>query len=222
MPGRMIPLVTDEIYHVYNRGINRQPTFNTKREHQRALSAIKFYRVSEPPFRLSKFFEFDKDRQTAVLKLMDQAEKLVEIISFCLMPNHFHFLLKQKKDHGISKFMGNFQNSYTRYFNTRNDRDGSLFLDQFKAKRITNEEQLIHVSRYIHLNPYTDFLVKSLDELENYPWSSYPDYLTGNKEIIEPGLVMEIFKQADKYKQFVLDQADYQRKLGIIKHLAME
>ena len=222
MPGRIIPLATDEIYHVYNRGINRQPTFNTKREYQRALLAIKFYRVSEPSFRLSKFLELDKDRQSAVLKLMDQAEKLVQIICFCLMPNHFHFLLKQKKDHGISKFMGNFQNSYTRYFNTRNERDGSLFLDQFKAKRITTEEQLIHVSRYIHLNPYTDFLVKSLDDLENYPWSSYLGYLIGNNEMIEPGLVMEIFKQADKYKQFVLDQADYQRKLGIIKHLAME
>ncbi len=222
MPGRITPLVTDEIYHVYNRGINRQPTFNTKREYQRALSAIKFYRVSEPPFRLSKFFELDKDRQSAVLKLMDQAEKLVQIICFCLMPNHFHFLLKQKKDKGISKFMGNFQNSYTRYFNTRNERDGSLFLDQFKAKRIITEEQLIHVSRYIHLNPYTDFLVKSLNELENYPWSSYPDYLTGNNEMIEQGLIMEIFKRADKYKQFVLDEADYQRKLGIIKHLAME
>lgn len=222
MPGRITPLVTDEVYHVYNRGINKQPTFNTKKEYQRAMLATRFYRVSTPPIRLSKFLEQEKERQTEILELMDQAENLVQIICFCLMPNHFHFLLKQQKDGGISKFLGNFQNSYTRYFNTRNGRDGSLFLDQFKAKRIETDEQLIHVSRYIHLNPYAGFVIKTLGDLENYPWSSYPNYLSGNDEFIEPGFVLEMFKGVDKYRRFVLDQADYQRKLKIIAHLTME
>jgi len=222
MPGRITPLVTDEVYHVYNRGINKQPTFNTKREYQRALLALEFYRVSNPPIRLSKFLELDKERQKEIIEVMNKTEKLVQIICFCLMPNHFHFLLKQKIEQGISKFLGNFQNSYTRYFNSRNERDGSLFLDQFKAKRIETDEQLIHVSRYIHLNPHTGFIIKTLDELREYPWSSFSNYITGNNGFLEPDLILDMFGGGDKYKQFVFDQADYQRKLKMIKHLTLE
>lgn len=222
MPGRLTPLITDEVYHVFNRGINRQPTFNTSKEYQRALLAIEFYRVSSPPIRLSKFLQLDKDRQAQVTDIMAKANKLVQIICFCLIPNHFHFLLKQKTENGISKFIGNFQNSYTRYFNTRNQRDGSLFLDQFKAKRIETDEQLVHVSRYIHLNPYTGYVVKTLSELERYNWSSFPSYLSGEYNIIEPRIILELFKNIDRYKQFVCDQADYQRKLKEIEHLIME
>ncbi len=222
MPGRLTPLVNDEIYHVFNRGINKQPTFITLREYKRALLSINFYRVSSPPIRLSKFLQMDKDRQSQIVEVMAQAEKLVQIICFCLMPNHFHFLLRQKKENGISKFIGNFQNSYTRYFNTRNKRDGSIFLDQFKAKRIETDEQLIHVSRYIHLNPYTGYMVKSFPGLEKYPWSSFPTYLSGEESFVEPGLILESFKNVNEYKQFVFDQADYQRRLKEIEHLLME
>ncbi len=222
MPGRLIPIVTGEIYHVFNRGINRQPTFNTVKEYHRALLSIGFYRVASPPTRLSKFLQLDKDRQAQMTQLMNEADKLVEIISFCLMPNHFHFLLKQKKENGISKFLANFKNSYTRYFNTRNQRDGSLFLDQFKAKRIETDEQLIHVSRYIHLNPYTGYVVKTLSKLEEYNWSSFRSYILEEYSIIEPTFILGLFKNVDKYKQFIFDQADYQRELKLIKHLVME
>ena len=222
MPGRITPLVTDEVYHVYNRGINKQLTFTTKKEYRRAILALEFYRVSNPPIRLSKFLELDKEKQKEITEVINQTEKLVQIICFCLMPSHFHFLLKQKKDNGISKFLGNFQNSYTRYFNTRNERDGSLFLDQFKAKRIETDEQLIHVSRYIHLNPHTGFIIKTIKELEEYPWSSFSNYITGNNGFLEPDLVLDMFGSRDKYKQFVFDQADYQRKLKMVKHLILE
>lgn len=222
MPGRLTPLVNDEIYHIFNRGINRQPTFNTVKEYQRALLSIKFYRVSRPPIRLSKFLQLDNDRQAQIVDIMNRTDKLVEIISFCLMPNHFHFLLRQKKEHGISKFIANFQNSYTRYFNTRNHRDGSLFLDQFKAKRVETDEQLIHLSRYIHLNPYTGYVVKTLPELERYRWSSLGLYLRGEHDFVEPDLILELLKNINKYKQFVFDQADYQRELKEIEHLLIE
>src|SRR3989344_1888146 len=155
MPGRTLPLVTEEIYHVFNRGIDHRPTFITKKEYQRALLSIKFYRFVQPPIRLSRFLLLEKEKQALMWKALGGSERLVDVICFCLMPNHFHFLLKQKKDNGISKFLSNFQNSYTRFFNTKNQRDGPLFLNQFKAVRIQTDEQLVHVSRYIHLNPYT-------------------------------------------------------------------
>src|SRR3989344_7879200 len=123
MPGRILPLVNSEVYHVFNRGIDRRPTFITKAEYQRAIKSISFYRFAKPPLRLSKLLLLENKRQVEILESLEKSEKLVEIISYCLMPNHFHFLLKQTQENGISKFLGNFQNSYTRYFNTRNKRD---------------------------------------------------------------------------------------------------
>lgn len=222
MPGRIVPLITDEIYHVFNRGSNRQPTFTNKREHQRAVESIMFYRFTKPPLSLSKFLRLEDKRRDEVLRVIQNSEPLIQIFCYCLMLNHFHFLLKQKKDGGIAKFLSNLQNSYTRYFNTRHQRDGSLFLDQFKAVRIETDEQLIHVSRYIHLNPYTGYIVKSLTELENYPWSSFPDYLRNTSKFVDIDFILNMFDNPSKYKKFVLDQADYQRRLKEIEHMVLE
>lgn len=222
MPGRIVPLVTDEIYHVFNRGIDRRPTFTVRKEYSRAIEAIEFYRIEKPPIRLSQFLSFSPERQNEVLNKLESSGKLVQIFCYCLMPNHFHLLLKQIKNNGISKFLSNYQNSYTRYFNTKHSRDGSLFLDQFKGVRIETDEQLLHVSRYIHLNPYTSFVVKSLAELEQYPWSSFPEYLSDQEGFVDKRFILDFFKNKEAYKQFVFDQADYQRKLDKIKHLIFE
>ncbi len=154
--------------------------------------------------------------------LRKENNKLVDILAYCLMPNHFHFLLRQLTDKGISKYLGNLQNSYTRYSNTRNERDGSLFLDQFKAKLITTDEQLIHVSRYIHLNPYTSYVVGNFNNLLQYQWSSLSEYLESKPNICELETIMSYFKTPKAYQKFLEDQADYQRQLHIIQHLALE
>jgi putative transposase len=138
------------------------------------------------------------------------------------MPNHFHFLLKQLKDNGISKFLGNLQNSYTRYFNIKRERDGSLFLDQFKAVLVRTDEQLVHVSRYIHLNPYTSYVVKEQDDLFKYTWSSLSEYLENKPEICELDTITSFFKSYKAYQNFIEDQADYQKQLYKIKHLVLE
>lgn len=223
MPGRITPLVVGEIYHIFNRGIDRRQTFTNKWEYQRAINAIKFYRIANPPIRLSKFLTFEDIRKNQVLEVLQKSKPLVEILSFCLMPNHFHLLLRQKEIKGISIFLSNFQNSYTRYFNTRHQRDGSLFLDQFKAVRIENEEQLIHVSRYIHLNPYTGFIIKTVQELNNYTLSSLPLYLKdSSNDYIERDTVLSYFKNQKEYWKFITDQSDYQRRLKQIEHLTFE
>src|SRR3989344_7388440 len=170
MPRRKEPLVTDEIYHVFNRGIDKRPTFTDRREFSRAAEALRFYQLLNPPMKLSLFLKLRPDRN------VDQ-KHLVEVLAFCFMPNHFHFLLRQTYDNGISKFISNFLNSYTKYFNTKHERTGPLFLGQFKAVRLEADEQLLHVSRYIHLNPYTSYVVKEIKDLGDYEWSSFRDYL---------------------------------------------
>lgn len=223
MPGRTIPLVRGEAYHVYNRGIDHRPTYTDKREFDRAIETIKFYRLPHSPVRLSVFLAWAKERRERLVKeLEERKERLVDILSYSLMPNHFHFLLRQKRENGIAKFMSNFQNSYTRYFNTRHRRTGPLFLDQFKAIRIETEEQLLHVSRYIHLNPYSSFVVKTFEELKKYPWSSLSQYLGSQSRFCQTEIVKSYFKTKTAFEKFIFDQADYQRSLEKIKHLIFE
>lgn len=223
MPGRALPLITSEIYHVFNRGIDHRPTFPDKRKLTRALEVITFYRFSTLPVSLSTFLRMSQQRREEIIKSLEvNSKRLIDIFAYCFMPNHFHFLLRQKQNSGISKFMSNFQNSYTRYFNLRLNRTGPLFLDQFKAVRIETDEQFLHVSRYIHLNPYTSFIVKTVTDLEIYPWSSLPEYLGKLKRICTTQMLLSFFKAKTSLKKFIINQADYQRSLESIKHLALE
>lgn len=224
MPGRKTPLINNEVYHIFNRGVASQPTFLNKRDYQRALESIFYYQNSNPPLKYSRFLSLSvKDRIELLENLVAQKNFLVEIVSYCLMPNHFHFLLRQLKDGGIAKFMSNSINSYTRFFNTKRERAGPLFTGKFKSVRIETQEQLLHVSRYIHLNPYTSFVVKTLEDLEKYPYSSFPEFINkAGSNSCSKDIILTNFKRADLYKQFVFNQADYQRTLDQIKHLAIE
>ena len=221
--NRKLVFANDEIYHIFNRGVEKRPIFMDKRELARGIKTLDYYRFANLPLKLSKFLALpESEKSKFIQKVHDKNQKVVQILSFCLMPNHFHFLLKQKKENGISIFAANFTNSYTKYFNTKHERVGPLFQGAFKAVRIESEEQLMHVSRYIHLNPVSSFLVKP-EELEYYLWSSYPEYLGSSlSSIVNKEQVMDLFPSKEKYRQFVMDQVDYARELEQIKHLIME
>lgn len=127
-----------------------------------------FYRKSPLPSKLSDF-----KRGIEKIKKIEKQIDLVEFFSYCLMPNHFHFLLKQSTEGGITHFLRKFANSYTRYFNTKHDRIGPLFQGTFKARLIENDAYLLQVSKYIHRNP-----LKLNANLHSYPYSSYGYYLS--------------------------------------------
>lgn len=223
MPVRKVPLVEGQIYHVFNKSIDEKPIFVEKRDNQRVLDALWYYRFKQVPLRLSYFLSWPGERRGRWLeRFRDEAGLLVKIISFVLMPNHFHLLLEQVAKDGISKFLSQLQNSYTRFFNTKKRRKGHLFLGQFKAIRMENEEQFIHTSRYIHLNPYTSFVVKKIDDLLTYPWSSFPEYLGQRDGFCTKESILSGFGSTASYRRFVFDQADYQRELQKIKHLTFE
>ena len=135
------------------------------------------------------------------------------------MPNHFHFLLKQLRDDGITEFASKLTNSYTKYFNTKHTRVGPLFQGEFKAVLIESDEQLLHLSRYTHLNPLVSYLTKNLN---SYEWSSYGEYAGNQPGICAKKDVLAFFNSPNKYSQFVMDQADYGATLNFIKHQLLE
>lgn len=224
MPGRNFQFATGEIYHIFNRGIDHRKTFTNAGDYERALLALEYYRVLEPPMKLSVFLsQLTKEEQVKDLERIQLNERLVSFFSFCLIPNHFHMMLRQEAEKGIQKFVSIFLNSYTRFFNTAHERVGPLFLNQFKAVRINSESQLLHTLRYILLNPYSAGVVKTLKDLEKYPYSSLPEYLgRTRRDICDKTMVLSQFKDRDGFKNFILDQADYQKSLEEIKHLIIE
>jgi putative transposase len=223
MPSqRSVILATGEIYHIFNRGVERRVIFDGRHEYQHMVDLLDYYRFSEVPMRFSQFRLQSKTDQLTIVSNMKAKDLVrVEVLAYCLMPNHFHLMVKQVADHGISDFLSNICNSHSRYFNTKHERSGPLFQGPFKAVRVNTEEQLIHLSRYIHLNPSTAFLVGE-DELDSYPWSSLPEYLSGKIHIIDPKPIMSIFKTNKKYQEFVHDNIDYTRTLGRIMHEAID
>lgn len=217
----MVPLVNGEFYHVYNRGVALQPIFYTKGDYKQALLDLSYYRYTSPPVKLSSFKELSVEQREYLLQeLESKNERLVELVSFCFMPNHFHFLIKQLADGGISTFMSRFTNSYTRFFNVKHKRVGPVFQGAFKAVHIVSDYQLIHVSRYIHINPVVSYVI-NLGGLLDYPWSSLGEFI-GEAHIVDPQPVLGQFPSGEVYKQFVFDQVDYGRELENIKHLTME
>lgn len=219
---RKISFRDDEIYHVFNRGMDHRNIFTNKREFYRAQNLIKFYRHKEIPARFSHVVKHSKDIKEKILEKLFTSERIIDILSYCLMPNHFHFLLKQTSDKGIATFISNFSNAYTKYFNTKAERTGPLLEGVFKAVHIESEEQLIHVSRYIHLNPVASSIIPK-EQLNDYLWSSYPEYIGMSGTVIcEKESVLGYFKSITEYQKFVEDQIDYAKQLDAIKHLVLE
>jgi putative transposase len=213
VPYRLIPFVTNNTYHVFNRGVEKRNIFLTNNDFDHFLETLVYYQYSKPKPKFSTYKRFKSQE-------FFKNPKIVEVLSYCLMPNHFHLLLKQLIEHGIPEFIGNVTNSYTKYFNTKYDRTGHLFQGQFKATSISTDEQLMHISRYIHLNPYVSGLVS---DLKNYKYSSYSDFIK-NKEnsICQTGAILGLFKTPKSYEKFINDQENYAKELENIKHLLVD
>lgn len=183
-----------------------------------------YYRISNMPMQFSNFMHLSSVKSEGfeqILKSMcDGSENLVQIIAYCIMPTHFHFILKQLRNNGITKFIGNLLNSYSRYFNLKRKRKGPLWVGPFKNVPVKTDEQLMHLTRYIHLNPVTASLVKKPNE-----WiaSSYAEYIGLSEpedRICDYDGLLSI--DCDQYKTFVFDGIGYQKELLKIKTLLFD
>ena len=188
------------------------PIFNNSYDYSRFTKTTLYYLIDGPKPRFSIF--------SPTTQLLNAEKRIIEIVCYCLMPNHFHFLLQQKRATGITEFVSKLTNSYTKYFNIKNGRVGPLFQGEFKSVHIETNEQLLHLSRYIHLNPLVGYVTKYL---ESYKWSSYVEYTNPSiSEICRKDIILSQFKSLNDYRQFVLDWEDYGKKIETIKHQLLD
>jgi len=197
MPSRNITksYVADSFYHIYNRGVNKAPIFLDEKDYVTFLGLFKRYLGHEPektPFR------------TLYPNYSDQ----IELLAFCLMKNHFHLFVYQHTDFAIRDLLKSLSVAYGMYFNRRYKRVGPIFQQRYKAVRITDDAQLLHISRYIHMNPY-NYL--------DHSWSSLP-YYTQERDApwIKPSRVLELF-EGTKYLDFLAEYEDRRDELQELK-----
>jgi putative transposase len=203
------------IYHVFNKSIANYPIFKDLNNSERFIQALDYYNKALVQINLGNFLRKNKNYSPELLTT--SGDRLVKILAYCIMPDHYHILIKILKENCLSKYINDVENSYSRFFNLKFKRKGPLWQSSFKFVRIKSNEQLLHVSRYIHLNPTTANLV---DKPEDWIFSSYKYYL--NNDILKNYLTEISIKEANSYKKFCEDNIDYQRKLKLIKKLILE
>lgn len=206
---RKFNFAPEEYYHIYNRGTDKRKIFNDQKDYQRFMESLYLFNSTE---RVVLRLVPKKDRF-----IYDREETIVDIGAYCLMPNHFHLLVRAKNDDGVSSFMEKIQTAYSMYFNKKYKRSGSLFEGPFKAQHINRDEYLKYLFSYIHLNPIKiinpkwkevgiNDINKSKEFLNSYKISSYQDYTTGDRleaNILNRKAFPEYFRGTKDFNDFI-------------------
>jgi len=193
-----------EYYHIYNRGVEKRLIYLNDEDRWRFVTLLLLLQGEESFPQMSRMVllvksrAFDKSIFTDFIKANN-----VELVSFCLMPNHFHLILGEVKEGGISKFMHRLLTAYTNYFNKKYKHTGHLFSGKFQSINIDRDEYLQYLSAYIHLNPreLKNWRAKEVQ----YPWSSFQDYVHENRwgKFLNTSVIKDRFASGKKYYNFV-------------------
>lgn len=239
MPVRKTKLNNGEIYHIVLRGIEKRLLFQSEDDYRRAIrNIIEFNDAQRTSWTYRQNYYETRPRSSypqGERKVnADRDQLLVSVLAFCLMPNHIHLLLQQKKENGISLLMRKFGTGYAGYFNRKYERQGYLFQGRFKAIHIKTDNQLRSVFIYIHTNPaslvdscWKEGGIKNIDQtikfIENYKWSSYSDYL--GKENFLSAIDYGLFNgmmNTKEWQKFVNEWVKYKSFRGWDKRVKLE
>lgn len=242
MPIKRPTLITGEIYHIVIRAVEDMNLFRDKGDYFRFIHDLFEFNDENPAISTIRVRQSRSNETRTVLVSLAQISRskkrkmLIEILAFCLMPNHVHLLIRQIKDGGISKFMRKIGAGYGNYFNKKYERKGHVFQGKFRAVLIKNNEQLKTVFVYIHTNPVSIIIPgwkekgiqnvqKVIKFLENkYRWSSYFDYL-GKKNfpsITTREFLLKIMKDTEGCKEFVGGWLKFKKELADFDDLLIE
>lgn len=192
---RKIKFSNNNFYHIYNRGTDRRNIFSSYFDIKRFLESLEEFNTLKPIGSLyeSSFLE-------ASVRLKRKRKSLVNIIAYCLNPNHFHLILQQVAQGGVSEFIKRLSGGYTWFFNNKHKRNGVLFQGKFKAKHIDSNEYLLHLSAYVNLNNHVHKLGGPTAKLSASSWDEY----IGNATTIlcKKDIILKQFNDIDEFKEF--------------------
>jgi REP element-mobilizing transposase RayT len=195
---------TGEYYHVFNRGVEKRKIFLTNKDYGRFLLCLKEFNCPDPVYSLYRMAQLPVEIKSL------RKKKIVEIITYCLNPNHFHLILKQIAPNGISEFMKRLGIGYTGFFNYKNRRSGVLFQGSYKSVRIKSNAHLFYLSAYVGDNHFIHGYSKKSGEIWKY--SGLAEYLGKSKTALcSKKLITEHFKNAREYQKYVKENSLYMK-----------
>ncbi len=209
-----------EIYHVFNKSIAGYKIFNSESHFYRMKELMKYYNKKNVEYKYSRYIELINQGKNIQINQVNESDKLVSLIAYCIMPTHLHLILKQLAENGITIFMRKILDSYSRYFNIRHNRKGPLWISRFKSVLVSDDEQLLHLTRYLHLNPTTAGLVKKPEDWKESSYNEYLGKINNDQKICKFDDVLRI--ESKPYQKFVNSQRSYQRELSIIKKIVID
>jgi len=189
------PFTTNEYYHIYNRGVDKRRVFMSQWDVDRFIKSMRFFNSLLPIGSLH-------EKEFITEPGAKPPRELVEIVAFCLNPNHFHMILKQISDNGIPEFMRRLSGGYTWHFNNRTERNGSLFQGRYKSKYIHDNDYLLRLSAYVNLNDRVHSLGGSTAKWVRSSWN---EYIKNEPDICETSIVLDQFKNTKEYEAFALE-----------------
>jgi len=200
------------IVHLFNKSIAGYNIFFREQDYLRMQMLLKFLPNKPANTSFSRFLEkHSNDTVSKLLQLPPNLNNNTKIIAYCLMPTHFHLAVESSSNENLSKFTGLLLNSYSRYFNLVHNRKGPLWQSRSKKILCESDEQLLHLTRYIHLNPVTAYIC---NKPEDWRWSSYHEYIRSNPELPICSFQNRIGIEEKNYAYFVNSHIEYQRKLA--------
>lgn len=207
-------IVDNEYYHIYNRGVDKRDVFSDEKDYFRFLLSMNLLNDKEGGIMI-KWRDYKKSVKNAklndFLKLsFRKRENLVDIISYCLMSNHYHFILKQNVERGIERFLHKLGTSFTKYFNEKHKRNGSLFQGSFKSSHINSTAKLLRLAVYVSGNSE----IHKVSSAKKYPWCSFLLH-SGNKksDIINDHVLSEHFRSRQDFEEYANENIrDFQER----------
>lgn len=208
--------IPDSYYHVYNRGVEKRDIFLDAQDFAVFLSYLKTYLLPKDTQRLQLVASSENssysERATAqkLLSLNNYSNE-IELHSYSLLPNHFHLLIKQVSENSMDQFMQSLSGRYSGYFNRKHKRVGKLFQGVYKAVLVNSDEQLLHLSRYIHLNPVKFTNLPASRWQETGLPSSMQDYLESPNSWVHTEQILSYFKRTspkEDYFHFINSYSD--------------
>lgn len=201
-------LAPGEYYHICNRGVGKQTIFSENGDYFRFLFLILYFQSMqkvEHIGRAAKDFAISHGQHPMLAKLAEKIikDRTVELVAFCFMSNHFHLIVKEVKEGGISSYMQRALNAYGKYYNTKYKKSGHVFQGPYRARHIADDRYMHHLSAYIHRNP------RETREWRNkyaeYEWSSCQDFVRENRweGLLVPEIILGGFKDKSKYQKFL-------------------
>lgn len=189
------PFETGGFYHIYNRGTDKRSIFHDHYDVNRFLKSMDLFNSVEPIGSLYQLTFEEKSKRK-------KSKKLVDIIAYCLNPNHYHLILRQRTNRGISEFMKRLNGGYTWYFNYKTDRSGYLFQGAFKSKYVDGNDYLLRLSAYVNLN---DKVHKLSGATAKFIRSSWQEYISGELGLCEKKIIQDQFTKKYSYREFALE-----------------